>query len=420
MGTKGLSLREYFRVEDFWKTAILEMQEDFEELDGESIYRSSYMKKLLIMFAKKLRLYKLLPILLCLQVFLVLLSKLCWLISEMLFSNRYMRRLLMGRDCYVEFSVVYNLHNNCEVTGPGNPGDFVKYSEVLMNMPEENPAGVWIANRKSIKDMKARLRKGEIDGKNCKALISLLEKTGTRKFSFAEPFTRKEGNFNLEKSSSKMMVVSLVTIVIELSAFYEGSGGSFAGPSTDTVNDCIQACCEAWKIIDLVENSNTEAVLVNKQADKLFRGLKESRKWLGLDLPINNFQARTVEAAKSALQGLADKGKQTANTGNESKNWKAVIAGNSLSMLCEIMKNDSVNVQELLDGIQNSLADVIRSCMFKMGEIIVTESRSWAEEFMEEKLWDAFYEAGRAKGVTQQLQVPGLRFGRQLEKLHSF
>lgn len=330
----------------------------------------------------------------------------------------------MGRVCHVEFSVVYNLQNSREVTGPGNPRDFVKYSDVMMHMPEENPAGVWIANRKSIKDMKARLRKGENDGKTCKALISLLEKTGTWKFSFAEPFTesvrRKEGNFNLEKSSSKMMVVSLLTIVIELSAFYEGSGGSFAGPSTHTVNDCIQACCEAWKIIDLVENSNTEAVLVNKQADKLFRGLKESRKWLGLDLPINNFQARTVEAAKSALQGLADKGKETANTGYESNNLKAVVAGNSLSMLCERMKDNSVNVQELLDGIQSSLADVIRSCMFKMGEIIVTESRSWAEAFMEEKLWDAFYEAGRAKGVTQQLRVPELRFGRQLEKLHSF
>lgn len=330
----------------------------------------------------------------------------------------------MGRVCHVEFSVFYNLHNSGEVTGPGNPGDFVKYSDVMMHMPEENPAGVWIANRKSVKDMKARLRKGENDGKNCKALISLLEKTGTRKFSFEEPFTecvrRREGNFNLEKSSSKMMVVSLLTIVIELSAFYEGSGGSFAGPSTDTVDACMQACCEAWKIIDLVENSNTEAVLVNKQADKLFRGLKESRKWLGLDLPINNLQARTVEAAKSALQGLADKGKETANTGYESKNLKAVIAGNSLSMLCEIMKGNSVNVQELLDGIQSSLADVIRSCMFKMGEVIVAESRSWAEAFMEEKLWDAFYEAGRAKGVTQQLRGPGVRFGRQPEKLHSF
>jgi hypothetical protein len=65
--------------------------------------------------------------------------------------------------------------------------------------------------------------------------------------------------------SSKMMVVSLLTIVIELSPFYQGSGESFVGPPIDTVNDYIQACCEAWKIIELVENLDPKAVLVNKQ-----------------------------------------------------------------------------------------------------------------------------------------------------------
>ena len=87
--------------------------------------------------------------------------------------------------------------------------------------------------------------------------------------------------------------------------------------------------------------------------------------------------------------------------------------------LCDSMKDYSVNVQELLNGIQSSLGDVIRSCIFKMGEIIVDECRLWAEAFMEDELWDALYEAGRAKGITQQLQ-PRIKVGRKLDKVHSF
>jgi len=419
MGTDGSGLRTYFRVEDFWKAFILEKQEEFMKLDGKSIKRFSYLSRFMFMFLKRLRLYKLMPALLYLQIFLVLLSKTCWLISEMVFSNRYMRRLVMGRAFQVEFSALYNLHKSGDVKRPGNHGDFMNYSDVLMHLPEENPAGVWISNRKSIQEMKAWFKKGECDGKNCKALVSLLGKTATRNLSSTDPFTvyfrRELGDLNVGKSSSKMMVVSLLTIVIELSAFY----GFFDGPPTDTVNDCIQACCESWEFIEILENSNPEAVSVNKQADKLFLSLKESRRWLGLPLPINNFQAKTVEAAKKSLHALGDKGKQAANTGGDSMNWKAVIAGNSLYKVCESMENLSVNLEELLDAIQSSLADVMGSCMFKIGEIIVDECRLWAEAFLEDKLWDAFYEAGRAKGVIQQLR-PGIKFGRQFEKLHSF
>lgn len=415
---KGLGFRAYFRVEDFWKTAIVEIQEELLGLDGESVKKFSYLRRFLFRLFKKLRLYKFLHTLLPLQIFLVLLSKTCWLISEMVFSNRYMRRFLMGRVDEVEFSAVYNLHNSGGAIGPGNHDDFVRYSDVLMHMPEENPAGVWIANRKSIHEMKSQLKKVEYDGKNCKALISLLEKATRENLSSTDSFANL-GDFSVGKSSSKMMVASLLTIIIELSAFYQDSGGSSAGPPTDTVNDSIEACCQAWQIMELLEKSESETVAVNKQADKIFHILKESRSWMGLALPINNFQPRTVEAAKSAVQGLADKVKQMANTGYESKNWKTLMAGNSLYKLCDSMKDYSVNAQELLNGIQSSLGDVIRSCIFKMGEIIVDECRLWAEAFMEDELWDALYEAGRAKGITQQLQ-PRIKVGRKLDKVHSF
>lgn len=53
-----------------------------------------------------------------------------------------------------------------------------------------------------------------------------------------------------------MTAVSLVAINFELSGFYEAYDGF---PATD---DCIKACWEAWEIMELVENSDTEAAFV--------------------------------------------------------------------------------------------------------------------------------------------------------------
>lgn len=338
----------------------------------------------------------------------------------------------MGRLSH-EFSALYNLHNNGGLVGQRNHGDFVKYLDVLMYMPGENPAGVWIANLKSIQEMKARMTEGESHGKNCKALISLLEKKtmqrSTELFAFLQRKSQFEKDFNTGKSSSKMTAVSLLTIIIELSAFYQEYGGYPAGPAADTVEHCIEACCEAWGIMELVENSDPEAALVNKQADRLFHSLKKWRKWLGVPLPVNKFEARTLEAAKEAIEGLGDRGKKmdngvcTISTGYDSKNWMAVIAGNNLYKLCESIKNRSDNIEEMLDAIVSLLADVIGSCMFKVGEIIVDQCTLWAEALMEEKLREVFYEGWRAKGIIQQLQ-PRIKFERssvfQLERKHTF
>lgn len=431
MGKNALSLKQYFFVEDFWKRALLELHEEFIEWDVESIKSSSLLHKFLLMFIQKVRLYKLLLVLLYVQILLVFMSKTCWLISEIVLSNHLMRRILMGRFSH-DFPVLYNLHNSSGLIELGNDGDFVEYLDSLMYMLGENPAGLWIANLKSIELLKLRLTEAESHGKNCKALISLLEKTtrqGSVPFAICQRNLQVEKDFNMGKSSAKMTVVSLVTIIIQLSAFYQEYGKSIACPAIDTVEHCIAACCEAWGIMDLVENSDPEVAMVSKQADRLFHNLKKSHKWLGLPLPISKFEAKTVEAAKEALQELIDIGKQMANggcissAGYDSKNWKAVIAGNNLYRLCESIKNCSGNIKEMLDVIESSLAYVIGSCLFKVEEIIVDQCRLSAEAFMEEKLWDVFYEAWKAKGVIQQLP-PGIKFGRsfpfQFEKIHSF
>jgi len=429
MGSVTLTLKLFFSVEDFWTRATLELQEELMEKDVGSINSSSFLNKFVLTFLQKFWVYRLLSVLFYLQILLVLMSKTCWLISEMVFSNHYMRGILMGAVSQ-DFSELYNLHNNGRLVEQGNHSDFVKYLDNLMYMRGENPAGVWIANQKMVQKMKARLREGESHGKNCKALISLLEKTtmqrSTDPLGFCQRKLQIQKDFNREKSSAKITAVSLVTIIVELSAFYQKYDGSSVGY---VIEQCIKGCSEAWEIMSLVENVDPEAAVVNKQADQIFQSLKKWHKWLDIPLPINKFQVRTIENAKEALQGLADLGKEMANggciinNGYDSKNWKAVIARNNLSKLCESIKYRSDSIEELLDVIESLLADVLGSCIIKVEEIILDQCSLWTKALMHEKLWDLSYEAWKAKGIIEQLR-PGIKFKWssicQFKKMHSF
>eukprot|EP01018_Ginkgo_biloba_P019875 Gb_08420 [translate_table: standard] len=413
----ALKLRANFHVEDFWKRQLLDLKEESKELQGGKNEAGSYLRTFMEAFIRTFRLYKLLPALLRLQIFLVLISKACWLMSEMVFSNRLMRGFLMG-SAHHEFSHLYdqcakNRHE--DKLEPAQNAEFDKYFEALMYMPDENPAGVWIANRKSIHKIRQRLKKGEAEGKQYSELIGLLtQKTspgfgaGLRRMDPTFLSAKKllvERDFNVGKRSTKMIAVSLITVMIELSAFYEDQNPSFDIPPPDPVKDAIEACSQAWKIMDLVENSDPETVLVNKAADRLFHNLKESRRWLGLDIPINKSDERTGEAAKLAIEILAEKGREIAdaNCGRDSRNWKAVTAGNSLYKLCESIINSprSGSVEEMLDEIHNSLADVVGWCMANVAGVLVEECKKWAERMEEEKVWNAVYIAGIAKGVME-------------------
>lgn len=81
MGSEALNLKQFFRIEDFWTRTMLELQEKLTERDVESLNSLSFLNKFMFVFIQKLRLYKLLPVLLYLQILLVSISKFCWLIS---------------------------------------------------------------------------------------------------------------------------------------------------------------------------------------------------------------------------------------------------------------------------------------------------------------------------------------------------
>ena len=80
MGSEALNLKQFFSVEDFWTRATVELQEELMEMDVGSINSLSFLNKFVLMILQKIRVYKLLSVLLYMQILLVLMSKTCWLI----------------------------------------------------------------------------------------------------------------------------------------------------------------------------------------------------------------------------------------------------------------------------------------------------------------------------------------------------
>lgn len=419
LGKEALRFHEYFRVEDFWKRATLDRQEEL-------TYNP------LQVFVRML-----LSIFLGLRILLISFSKICWLISEWIFSHRCTRRLLMGSTSEDEF---FRL---CVVGGPGNPSrsgmggpeyrddtglerpgstgngrvesgspiprDFEKYSKLLMHMLGENHGAVWIANKNSINEMKAQVGKGESHAKNCQELIKLLRGGTMEGMGSADPYATSsrrrlqiERDFGIDTGSVKMRVVSLLTIVIELSTLYENG-------SSDTMQACIEGCSQAWEIVEFIEILDQRALLVSKHANMLFQNLKKSSpRWLDLTFPINN---PNVLTGRRALEGLKDKGWQTVNngsihgTGYDSQDWKAFIAGKSLWEVCENIENPLDNMEDMLEELKISLKNTIWNCVIKV-EIIMNECMSRAESSMDEseRLSSALYIGGMAKEIVKSLQ----------------
>lgn len=400
---EALRFHEYFRVEDFWKRATLDRQEELTYSRPRVLVRM------------------LLSIFLGLQILLIFFSKICWLISEWVFSHRCTRRLLMGSTSEDEF---FRL---CVVGGPGNPSrsgmgtpgstgngrvesgspippDFEKYSRLLMHMLGENHGAVWIANKNSINEMKAQVGKGESHAKKCQKLIEFLGGGTMGGMGSVDPFATSSGrrlqierDLGIDKGSVKMRVVSLLTIVIELSTLYENG-------SSGTMQACIESCSQAWEIVEFIEILDQSALLVSKHASMLFQNLKKRPpRWLDLTFPINS----PGVSCRGALEGLKDKGRKAVNnesihgTGYDSQDWKAFIAGKSLLEVCENIENPSDNREEMFEKLKKSLINTILYCVIKV-EIIMNECMSRAESFMDEseRLSSALYIGGMAKGIV--------------------
>ncbi|XP_057854442.1 uncharacterized protein LOC131064352 [Cryptomeria japonica] len=314
-------------------------------------------------------------------------------------------------SAYDEFSNLSRSENHREIL-LGKGCEYDKYLRSLVVMQGENPAGAWIANRKSIQEIKEQMKKGEEEGKNCSELISLLKTNSSPDFC-AERCVRLqiglltrvelgreldvERELNVHKCSRKMTVVSIIAVIIELSSFIQDQVDA-----DNMVDSIMEACSQAWNIMDIIEISDNEAVELSNTANILFQNLHKTHKWLDYNLPTSRTMERAPATVKEAMESLFEKGKQISND-YQSKKWSETVAGFSLYKLGVYMNYQSTNAEVILNKLHGMLADVIGSCTVKAVGVLMEDCKKQASLYEEKNILKIAGVAGKVKGLTENL-----------------
>lgn len=407
--------------EDFWTRELVQQKDDLRGW-------GSFLSILLTVF-------------LWVQKLMVILSKICWYLSQFVFE---MIRLFMISKSKSGLSKKTN-----------KSGQFRKYEDALniMQMPGESAYRLWRANKYAFKNTENNFKKG-IENGNCssKELISLIEhKTGTPEEE-APTSLQEEKQFKaVGKNSWKMRAVSLIHLIIY---FYDGT-------NSDLVNDCIEAYRQALCFMDMVDHSDPEAKLVNEAADNKFNSIesvwKKHRKMQSLE---NSNRAQwDEEKASNRLHNQLEEPSETDDQERESKRlhneWEEDIETEyqekaSNKLLKQKIRMPLEDKMEQLSGEEKTggkeglrnrcdlktiaakislykiwkatvpipnandairilrcvLANIIFHCLEKevLDEALRKNCNKWAEDGEEKEIFNAAFIAGKAEGVWQQIR----------------
>ncbi|GLJ27022.1 hypothetical protein SUGI_0529710 [Cryptomeria japonica] len=409
-----------FRMEDFWTRHIVnQVDTDRTELVEKKVstFKSTRKK---IWLPREL-----LPALILLQVVVVLFSKACWFVSEMIFCNEYFMHWFILKQW----------------KGIGTNEEYDKMEQLLdrIRMPGEKPDGLWVANRAAIRQARALIARGAANGKTCSALVSFIKtktshsRAGVRCLSPGNlapisailnpgeefPELKYLSRIPLEaplevekyfvfagKRCWKMTAVCLLQIIANLAALSSGTGSP---RRSKLLTEAVNAYSQAWELMDLVDESDPEVHILSKAADKVYRSLQADIKfrYTWNISPSPNLDTSSTNPLNDVIQSLAKQGKAKADAakqGHDSVNWKDVAAGNCLYKLCMSVDCSGGDVKEMLEEAQSSLADVMECCLDMVADALVDNCRRWARRFHEKRVWISLYIAGKATAVMANLQ----------------
>ncbi|GLJ41057.1 hypothetical protein SUGI_0849970 [Cryptomeria japonica] len=432
-----------FRIEDFWTRHLRELQKAQKTQLPQAEFLQTNVKKLVAKQPTKITVPGILLYgVIALQTVTVSFSKACRLASVVLFHNK----LTGGLP-----TLILLKHERKAFQ------DYPRYRSVLesVQMLGETPESLWIANHKSIEMAAQLILQGSQDGeRNCERLVEFLISKSTAQglgLSCLEPYKPQTGlNFLCKKKpvqrtqqsqeehftdmstkSWKMTAVSLLSIVCRLSPIYEQLQTSTSGslPSS-VVKDCLDAYAQAWEIIDFVEEANTEADEITRDAADYYFEVLQSAVDDGSS-PAKKSSGATPESVRAALEELKNESKIRmeqpgsvncvstvgfkskekmqggANgwNGSDSIDWKEAALGSAVYKLCNSIEcNDGSDVNELLKELESCLADIINKCLEKVQHLLLLKSRKWALKSDEKRMGKALYTAGKARIIMEKLE----------------
>lgn len=427
---------KYFEVEDYWTRHIVDLQEA-ENSKLTELKVDERISKMFVMKLRKLQVHERvskmiakerkrrtsfvsmwLKFVFWLQYCVVFFSKVCWFLSNLTIGSRFMRKIV---------SIILSKRSKKMET------ELEEYDAIwnsLEGLWDQTKDTLFVTNRKSIKQARLIMNKGNKDGENCHALIPFLgnwrsEKcvclldldpnkqaaTGLRflwkGYADVNPLAVEKYFKYASKRSWKLTAVSLISIIVKLSP-HRG-------------RDSLQAYYEAWELIDLVDESDPATDrLLSKAADRLFTSVRDPSEDVA---PTTMEKARdqsknkaptTIEEAAAAIDELAKEyqekseaiGQKIVDRKDTMEDWEELAARNAVYKLCKSMVCKSGNCENVLDELQSSLAIIISSCIKKVGPALVNTTRKWAQDLDKMKLLEAVYIAGKSSGLMEKLESP--------------
>lgn len=415
--------------EDFWTRELVQQKQD---LHG---YRS------ILSF--------LLTVFLWGQKLMVILSKICWYLSQFVFG--IIRLFMISKS------------KSGLLKKKNKSGQFRKYEDALniIRMPGESANRLWRANKYAFKNTENNFNKGIENGNSSsKELISLKEyKIGTPESEVPATSLEEEKYFKVVgKNSWKMRAVSLIHLIIY---FYDGT-------NSDMVNACIEAYRQALCFMHMVDHSDPEAKLVSEAADNEFNTIesvwKKHRKMQSLEN--SNGTQWDEEKASNRLHNQLEEDSETddqeresnrlhnqseeteyrekasnkllkqrirtplqdnmeqlsreegaggtegrrnhcVNTLHDSKDLKTVAAKISLYKIWKAtVPNLDSNPDVAISSLRCLLANIIFHCLEEevLDKALRNSCNRWAEDGEEKEIFNAAFIAGKAKGVRQQIR----------------
>jgi hypothetical protein len=302
---------------------------------------------------------------------------------------------------------------------PTNKNPFFKYKEALevIRMPGEIAYSSWIANESAFKKVEKHMEEGFKKGRNSSQLMKLkVHRTGDPHDEAAISVEEEQYFQQIGKISWKMKAVSLIRFMI---FYYEDA------VSTD-IDDAIQAYCQAWPLMDIVDSSNPEANLVSEAADKEFDALEDIwKKHLQMksvenpkysDLKEHLFKLQEEEIKKGKLCQLDEEGDLKLFSDEEKakaikdKNHKDRFHDNKEWMKRSAAKSSLYKTRKALDldrghsmaRLKRLLANVIFGCMDEeVDKALIKNCNKWAVEGNENDIFEAAFIAGIAKAIGE-------------------
>ncbi|GLJ58066.1 hypothetical protein SUGI_1490160 [Cryptomeria japonica] len=342
----------------------------------------------------------------------VISSKLCGLLSEVIIGTFiYWLRKLMRRG-----------H---PVAEPEKCQNILK----LICMPGEDPSDLWEANEMSFNKLKSLMQEGCKKGGTSDKINSIFSlyslqwaEDGKRLLNMleAEAFPSVMKYFpSVEKRCVRLTVVSLITIFSQLHK-----------AESAPLGNVLNACQEVWDLlsfadecdIDLQANEISLSDDLSKDKDQV--GMAAEREFYKLQKVYKKLDSGSEECvinvvdAPNILQELLRNcevllkkesligGEEEVAILSDSKDWMQIAPKYNLYKLCKLMLEK--DIEDLTAWTEVSLKNVIAFAVTRLPNMLVKQCKKWAEEFEEDKFWEAIELAGKCRGMIAAWTKEGM------------